>query len=160
MSGSAWADGKLAELAEQLGKMVEHPKSKSTNPGSPGDVSPCTSSVIRRDTKSYQFAAVFAKLLTDMTATATYPPSHVSSFAHFCLAVLFVASCHSCEVCAEESLSGKVLTVAAEKWQPWFVISEGEESEKIAYSGVSHKILQFLESALNFTSKIVRVAIQ
>ena len=30
MPGSAWADGKLAELAEQLGKMVEHPKSKST----------------------------------------------------------------------------------------------------------------------------------
>ena len=27
-----WADGKLAELAEQLGKMVEHPKSKSTQP--------------------------------------------------------------------------------------------------------------------------------
>ena len=30
LSDSAWADGKLAELAEQLGKMVEHPKSKST----------------------------------------------------------------------------------------------------------------------------------
>ena len=29
---SAWADGKLAELAEQLGKMVENPKSKSTQP--------------------------------------------------------------------------------------------------------------------------------
>ena len=29
---SAWADGNLAELAEQLGKMVEHPKSKSTQP--------------------------------------------------------------------------------------------------------------------------------
>ena len=25
--GSAWANGKLADLAEQLGKMVEHPKS-------------------------------------------------------------------------------------------------------------------------------------
>ena len=32
LPGSAWADGKLAELAEQLGKMVEHPKSKSTQP--------------------------------------------------------------------------------------------------------------------------------
>ena len=30
--GSAGADGKLAELAEQLGKMVEHPKSKSAQP--------------------------------------------------------------------------------------------------------------------------------
>ena len=27
---AAWAVGKLAELAEQLAKMVEHPKSKST----------------------------------------------------------------------------------------------------------------------------------
>ena len=32
LPSSAWADGKLAELAEQLGKMVEHPKSKSTQP--------------------------------------------------------------------------------------------------------------------------------
>ena len=32
LPGSAWADGKFAELAEQLGKMVEHPKSKSTQP--------------------------------------------------------------------------------------------------------------------------------
>ena len=28
--GSAWADGKLAEVAEQLGQMVEHHRSKST----------------------------------------------------------------------------------------------------------------------------------
>ena len=32
MPGSAWADEKLAELAEQLSKMVEHPTSKSTQP--------------------------------------------------------------------------------------------------------------------------------
>ena len=32
LAGPAWADGKLAELAKQLGKMVEHPKSKSTQP--------------------------------------------------------------------------------------------------------------------------------
>ena len=31
---SAWADGTLAEVAEQLGKMVEHPKSKSMQPKS------------------------------------------------------------------------------------------------------------------------------
>ena len=30
---SAWAGGLFAEAAEQLGKMVEHPKSKSTQPG-------------------------------------------------------------------------------------------------------------------------------
>ena len=32
LPGSAWADGKLAELAEQQGKMGEHPESKSTQP--------------------------------------------------------------------------------------------------------------------------------
>ena len=32
LPGSAWADGNLAELAEQLGKMVEHPKTKSIQP--------------------------------------------------------------------------------------------------------------------------------
>ena len=32
LPGSAWADRKLAELADQLGKMVEHPKSKSAQP--------------------------------------------------------------------------------------------------------------------------------
>ena len=88
---------------------------------------------------------------TGMPGTTTSLPSHMAPLVHFCMAGLFVL----CEVCAEGGLSGKVLTVAAEKWQPWFVISEGD-LETIAYSGVSHKILQFLESALNFTSKIVR----
>ena len=77
----------------------------------------------------------------------------MSSFAYFYMAALM--SCNSGGVLAEEGLGGKILTVAAEKWQPWFVISE-EDLGNIAYSGVSHKILQFLESALNFTSKIVR----
>ena len=31
---SAWAYGKLAELAEQVNKLMEHHKSKSTQPGS------------------------------------------------------------------------------------------------------------------------------
>ena len=35
LPGSAWADGKLAELAEQVGKMVEHLGSKSTQPNYP-----------------------------------------------------------------------------------------------------------------------------
>ena len=30
---SAWADGNLAELAEQLGKMVEYPNQSQPNPG-------------------------------------------------------------------------------------------------------------------------------
>ena len=32
MPDSAWAGGILAEAAEHLGKMVEHPKLKSTQP--------------------------------------------------------------------------------------------------------------------------------
>ena len=32
LPGSALADGKLAELTEQVGKMEEHPRSKSTQP--------------------------------------------------------------------------------------------------------------------------------
>ena len=32
LPGSTRADGKLAELAEQVGKMVEHHRSKSTQP--------------------------------------------------------------------------------------------------------------------------------
>ena len=35
LPGSAWALGKLAELAEQVGKMVEHYRSKSTQPNYP-----------------------------------------------------------------------------------------------------------------------------
>ena len=32
LPGSAWADGKLEEVAEQLGKIVEHLRTKSTQP--------------------------------------------------------------------------------------------------------------------------------
>ena len=76
----------------------------------------------------------------------------MSSFTSFCTAsaVLFMLGANMHATLAD-SLSGQVLTVAAEKWQPWFVISED-----MSYSGVSYKILQFLENALNFTSKIVR----
>ena len=44
LPGSAWANGKLAELAELLGKMVEHPKPKSTQPRFRQDITgpPCT----------------------------------------------------------------------------------------------------------------------
>ena len=40
LPSSACADGKLVELTEQLGKMVEHPKAKSTH--SPGHGHPCS----------------------------------------------------------------------------------------------------------------------
>ena len=32
LPGSAWADGELAEVAEQAGKWVEHHRSESTQP--------------------------------------------------------------------------------------------------------------------------------
>ena len=35
MPGYAWADGELAELAEQVGKMVEHHRSKSNQTNYP-----------------------------------------------------------------------------------------------------------------------------
>ena len=35
LPSSAWANGKLAEEAEKVGKMVEHPKSKSSQPWGP-----------------------------------------------------------------------------------------------------------------------------
>ena len=35
LAGSALADGKLGELAKQLGRKVEHHKSKSTQPNHP-----------------------------------------------------------------------------------------------------------------------------
>ena len=35
--GSAWAGGKLAELAGQLGNMVEHPNQSQPNPGPQAD---------------------------------------------------------------------------------------------------------------------------
>ena len=33
LSGSVWADGSLAELAGQLGKMMDHPNQSQSNPG-------------------------------------------------------------------------------------------------------------------------------
>ena len=33
LPSSGWADGKLVEVADQLAKMLEHPNSKSTQPG-------------------------------------------------------------------------------------------------------------------------------
>ena len=37
----AWADWNLAEVAGQLGKMVEHPNQSQPNPGLRADESPC-----------------------------------------------------------------------------------------------------------------------
>ena len=39
---SAWANGSLAEVAGQLGKMVEHPDQDQPNPGPRANGTPCT----------------------------------------------------------------------------------------------------------------------
>ena len=39
---SAWANGNLAEVAMQLGKMVEHPNKSQPNPGLRAHGTPCT----------------------------------------------------------------------------------------------------------------------
>ena len=54
----------------------------------------------------------------------------------------------------EESLSGKNLRMAAEHWNPIFVIS-GEQGQ-VVYSGFMEKVLDYLRSALNFTTTVVR----
>ena len=38
---SAWADGNLADAAEQLDNMVERPNQSQPNPGPRGDGTPC-----------------------------------------------------------------------------------------------------------------------
>ena len=43
LPNSAWADWNLAEVAVQLGKMVEHPNQSQPNPGLRADESPCIS---------------------------------------------------------------------------------------------------------------------
>ena len=42
LPSSAWADWNLAEVAVQLGKIVEHPNQSQPNPGLRADESPCT----------------------------------------------------------------------------------------------------------------------
>ena len=41
LPGSAWADGSLAELAGQLGNLMEHPNQSQPNPGERPPESPC-----------------------------------------------------------------------------------------------------------------------
>ena len=44
--------------------------------------------------------------------------------------------------------------MAAELWDPWFLISEESGQEK--YSGIMPKILEYLQVSLNFTTTLVR----
>ena len=46
---TAWADGNLAEVAGQPGKMVEHPNQSQPNPGPQADGTPCIQCILRED---------------------------------------------------------------------------------------------------------------
>ena len=53
-----------------------------------------------------------------------------------------------------DDLNGQNLIVAAEHWDPIFIISQ--ESDQVFYSGFMEKVLDYLRRALNFTTTIVR----
>ena len=53
-----------------------------------------------------------------------------------------------------DDLNGQNLMVAAEHWDPIFIISQ--ESDQVFYSGFMEKVLDYLRRALNFTTTIVR----
>ena len=65
---------------------------------------------------------------------------------------------HKSEVFAtqEESLTlnGKTLRMAAEHWDPIFVISG--DPDQVVYSGFMENVLGYLRTALNFTTTVVR----
>ena len=53
------------------------------------------------------------------------------------------------------TLNGMRLKMAAENWDPLFVISQ-QRQEVDAYSGVMSKVLNYLQSNLNFSTTVVR----
>ena len=53
-----------------------------------------------------------------------------------------------------QELNGQILRVAAEHWDPIFIISQ--DSDQVVYSGFMEKVLDYLREALNFTTTIVR----
>ena len=55
---------------------------------------------------------------------------------------------------AKHDFNGRNLRMAAELWDPWFLISEESGQEK--YSGIMPKILEYLQVSLNFTTTLVR----
>ena len=54
----------------------------------------------------------------------------------------------------QQSLNGKTLRMAAEHWEPWLIVPE--MSGLPTYTGVSWKILEYLQSSLNFSTKVTR----
>ena len=52
----------------------------------------------------------------------------------------------------QQSLTGKTLRMAADHWEPWSI--GHEVSGFTSYSGVSWKILEYLQNSLNFSTTI------
>ena len=53
------------------------------------------------------------------------------------------------------NLEGMHLRVAAEHWDPFFIIPEGEGAS-VAYSGLMEKVLNYLRLSLNFSTNVMR----
>ena len=68
----------------------------------------------------------------------------LSGLFYVTITIISGAQCH---------LEGRVLKVAAEHWDPFFVISEGET---YSYSGLMEKVLDYLRLSLNFSTSIIR----
>ena len=58
------------------------------------------------------------------------------------------------EIGAQQSLNGKTLRMAADHWEPWSIVPE--VSGLPSYTGVSWKILEYLQNSLNFSTIITR----
>ena len=54
----------------------------------------------------------------------------------------------------KQSLNGKTLRMATDHWEPWSLVPE--VSGSASYSGVSWKILEYLQDSLNFSVEIKR----
>ena len=69
---------------------------------------------------------------------------------------IFILILYSCVYVngVKHDFNGRNLRMAAEIWDPWFLISE--ESGKEKYSGIMPKILEFLQVSLNFTITLAR----
>ena len=55
----------------------------------------------------------------------------------------------------EATLNGMHLKMGADSWNPLFIISQ-QKREGNAYSGVMSKVLDYLQSNLNFSTTLVR----
>ncbi len=52
------------------------------------------------------------------------------------------------------TMSGRHLLIAADTWQPWFLITQGDKG--LSYSGIMWEVLQHLSQSMNFTYTMVK----